>query len=692
MKKIDGRVYSTLEEERERLIELERLELVNTLPEQSFDRLTRMVSTIFDMPIALISLLTSDRQFFKSCVGLSEELLADGTDREDSFCQYVVAHKEPLVVTNVFEDERFKDNRFVAGQEGIRFYAGAPLFTSNGYVLGTLCVIDTKAREFTDKDMELLVDFSEMVMDEIALRDSMKQIKRIERHLKDIEERYRSVVESVKEVIFQMDEKGRWVFLNPAWEEITGYTVEETLGCSYRDHIHPVDLVHSVQTIRSKIAEHESSYLTELQFGTKQKGYRWLEISSRIAYKGENFHGISGTIVDITERKESALALLALKEEAIEANRSKSEFLSRMSHELRTPMNAILGFAQLLEASELSNVQKGDTREIIKAGQHLIQLINEVLDLAKVEAGKINLSIEEFEVGPIVEECIALMLPLIVERNIQMLQPEPAVASLLIKADKMRFKQVLLNLLSNAVKYNVAGGSVHIYHEYLEEARVRIHIKDSGGGIPEEELPHLFDPFYRIKKDIPVEGSGIGLTIAKQLIEVMDGRIGVHSSPEEGTTFWIEFQAGLKPELTLQKLNPQGGIPSSESNSGMKTYTILYIEDNQANCLLVQRILSTQPSLNLITTPYGAEGIKLACTHHPDLILLDIHLPDMSGNEVISVLQESLVTRNIPVVAVSANALPNDIEATLALGFEDYVVKPIMVEQFVQTILRILKK
>ena len=693
MIKIDGKVYSTLEEERNRLFELERLALVNTLPEQSFDRLTRMVSSTFDMPIALISLITADQQWFKSCIGLPETLfLTRGSEREASFCQYVVAHKEPLVVTNVFADERFSSNRLVTGSESIRFYAGAPLFTQDGYVLGTLCVIDTKPREFTSKEMELLVDFAEMVMDEITLRESMRQIKWIERHLKETEERYRSVVENVKEIIFQLDDKGRWMFLNPAWEEITGYTLDETLGGYYMDHIHPDDIKNSVQGIRRKIAAHETSHLTEIRFHTKERGFRWLEVSSRISYRGQAFEGISGMIVDITDRKETELALFHLKDEAVEANRFKSEFLSRMSHELRTPMNAILGFAQLLELSELSHVQKGDVGEIIKAGQHLVHLINEVLDLAKVESGKINLIVEEFEVGEIVEECFSLMLPLIVQQKIKIVNSDPDIVHVRVKADKIRFKQIILNLFSNAIKYNVEGGSVRIHHENRAGDRVRLYITDSGPGIANEELPFLFEPFYRLKTEIPVEGSGIGLTIAKQLIELMEGQIGVYSTPGEGTTFWIELPSAINSDNELDPVNVQVSEASSNKGSMQKTYTVLYIEDNEANCLLVQRIFSTRPDLKLLTTPYGQEGIELASLHQPDLILMDIHLPDMSGNEAMAILQNQPNTRDIPVIAVSANAMSNDIEQTLALGFKEYVVKPIMVDQFIQTVLRILNE
>lgn len=414
-----------------------------------------------------------------------------------------------------------------------------------------------------------------------------------------------------------------------------------------------------------------------------------------------------GTVQDVTELKQTELALkdlneeleqrvqqrtgllLHAKEEADRANNAKSEFLSRMSHELRTPMNAIMGFAQLLETDQETPVtpdQADNVREIRHAGQHLLELINEVLDLARIETGRIELSLEPVEVPSLIGECIALLQPLTSERRIALKLDLDGVGT--VQADRLRLRQTLLNLLSNAVKYNRDGGSVLISCQLATEGRVRIAVCDSGRGIAADALPRLFQPFERIESAYDgIEGTGIGLALSKRLVEAMGGSIGVESVAGEGSTFWIDLPAAETKEYL------PSGFSANEAmqNNFVAAHTLLYIEDNPANLRLVRKIISTHTSLLMLDARTAEQGLEIAATHLPDLILLDINLPGMTGFEALRRLRDNPATRDIPVVAVSANAMERDIKKGRSAGFTDYLTKPLDIPKLLVLLDTLLK-
>ena len=387
---------------------------------------------------------------------------------------------------------------------------------------------------------------------------------------------------------------------------------------------------------------------------------------------------LTGTVQDITERVASESALRKAKEEAERANRAKSEFLSRMSHELRTPMNAILGFSQVLEVEELKPEQTEYVREIYRAGEHLLDLINDLLDLSSIEAGRLATVVQPVNVRNTVGDALQISQRLINERQIVVINKCNRQASVL--ADPTRIKQILVNLLSNAAKYNHTGGRILIDCQMRDDEHLRISVTDTGPGIAPDKIPLLFRPFERLGAELTAtEGTGIGLSLSRQLADLMGGTLGLNSTPGEGSTFWIDLPLVIP-----------GGIETKESppitETGTGQISVLYVEDNAANLRVVEALFRRQPGLRLLSATNGEFGIDLARRFRPDVILLDIHLPGMDGYAVLDILKSDSATSVIPVIALSADAMPIDIERGLKAGFMRYLTKPINVTELMRSI------
>lgn len=378
-------------------------------------------------------------------------------------------------------------------------------------------------------------------------------------------------------------------------------------------------------------------------------------------------------------------------EEARNANQAKSAFLSSMSHELRTPLNAILGFAQILAADNLpttSEQKKEFAGHILKSGRHLLTLINEILDLARVEAGALTLSMEPVALDEVLAECRAMIAPQAAARGIRVhfLAAGADDAALRVQADRTRLKQVLVNLLSNAVKYNREGGEVAVECVACGPDRLRLSVRDTGMGLRPDQVAALFQPFNRLGQENGTqEGTGIGLVFTRRLVEMMKGEIGVTSTPGAGSTFWIELTiADGTAQALAQRAAPAPAAPgqAAAAAGAPAPRSILYIEDNPANLRLVQEILAFRTDLALLAAADGHAGLALAHTQRPAVILMDLNLPGMSGFEVLAQLRRDPATAHIPVLALSANAMPGDIERGLSAGFARYLTKPIDIEQF----------
>ncbi|MCK5444365.1 MAG: PAS domain-containing protein [Rhodospirillaceae bacterium] len=472
---------------------------------------------------------------------------------------------------------------------------------------------------------------------------------------------------------------------------------EGSLSTSYDNFvgaIHPDDrtaVTDAVTACVERNAEYNIEHRVVWQDGT----VRWLHESGDVVRDdaGVALHML-GVVMDVTNRKAAEEGMRLAKEEADQANSAKSDFLSSMSHELRTPMNAILGFGQMLEYNPkepLTGAQKESVDHIMKGGQHLLELINDVLDLAKIESGKTDLSIEDISISEILDECLSLITPMADARGIKIIVEDGVSKSGHIRADHTRFKQSLLNLMSNAVKYNREKGSITIDCKPTLDDMLHISVTDTGEGISSDDFEDLFAPFNRLSaENSDIEGTGIGLTITKQLIERMNGHIGVRSEVGKGSTFWIKLPLAEEKHFDTVASGPKAldqVVKQLPDISG----TVLYVEDNPANLQLMELIIDRVDGLSMISAHNAELGIELAKSKKPNLIILDINLPGMDGFQALKRLTALEEIKNTPIIALSANATSKDIEKGIKAGFRKYLTKPILVEEVVDTIKELLE-
>ncbi len=389
----------------------------------------------------------------------------------------------------------------------------------------------------------------------------------------------------------------------------------------------------------------------------------------------------------LMEQVQTAQAELQIaKMVAEKANLAKSDFLSSMSHELRSPLNAILGFAQLLEAGSPAPTAAQAVRlqQITKAGWYLLELINEILDLAVIESGKLSLSREPVSLFDVMYECHAMIEAQAQQHGIH-IKFLPLAPTWFANADRTRVKQVLINLLSNAIKYNRVNGTVEVACTSSSPERIRISVKDSGPGLHPNKFQQLFQPFNRLGRESGIEeGTGIGLVVTKKLVELMGGSIGVESTVGVGSEFWIELLRVDMPQLAAAPSLPPECMEQTLEDA--VPHTLLYVEDNPANLMLVEQIIENQPHLRMLSARDGNIGIAMTRAHLPDIILMDINLPGISGIEALTILRADPTTAHIPVIAISANAMLRDIEKGLEAGFFRYLTKPIKIDKFMDAV------
>ena len=606
-------------------------------------RSIREMRSIANRTAALEASEQSFRQIFEEApIGMAVVGVDESFDQvNETLCQ-MVGYSESELTQRTTMDITFEDDILQGKRNAEELLTGGPrssverrYIRKNGEVLWitrTACLmrdVDGHPRNF----LIMVEDISERKRAEKALCESKRELEAAH-HANQL------IMDNSQDVICTMDEWGRFVSVSAACEQLWGYTPLELIGRPYIDFVYPEDRVMTNQV--TDVLRLDGKFTDFVNRHTRKDGTLIDVLWSATWSEADKI--MFCVAHDVTDRARIEKALREAKEEADRANHAKSEFLSRMSHELRTPLNAILGFGQLLERQNPTETQRTRVGHIINAGRHLLNLINEVLDISRVETGNLQLSLEPVCVADALEEALSLMRPLAAERGIELLTSPPPDQNYYVMADWQRFKQVLLNLLTNAVKYTPLDGKVTISFSETGAGAVRIVVTDTGAGISPEKLARLFTPFDRLgAEQTEVEGTGLGLALCQRLMQAMHGSIGVNSTLGQGSTFWVELARAESPldSLALAKRT------ASQSSNGSDTEkrTILYVEDNLSNLTLIEQMLAERPHIQLMTAMQGELGIELARQHSPDLILLDLHLPDLPGWEVLSRLQRDDATR-----------------------------------------------
>ncbi|MGZ8853311.1 MAG: hybrid sensor histidine kinase/response regulator [Thermoanaerobaculia bacterium] len=495
------------------------------------------------------------------------------------------------------------------------------------------------------------------------------------------------MVESVSDyAIVMLNPDGNVVSWNTGAERIKGFTADEIVGQHF-SRFYPPDDVASGKPQRDLDVAASSGRFEDEGWRTRKDGSTFLAnvVITAIRDQAGDLRGFAKLTRDLTARQRIETEMTNAKAAAEKANLAKSDFLSSMSHELRSPLNAILGFAQLMDSESPPPTvsQKESIVQILNAGWYLLELINEILDLAVIESGKLSMSQEPISVAEVMVECQAMIEPQAQRRGIRMTFPRFDVPTY-VRADRTRLKQVIINLLSNAIKYNAEGGTVVIdcCGDHTP-GRVRISVTDTGNGLSSEQMTQLFQPFNRLGQEANAEqGTGIGLVVSKRLMELMDGVVGVESKVGSGSVFWIELNStSLLPASKFDHIEIAKPLLARAA-----LRTLLYVEDNPANLRLVERLIARRPDMRLLSAIDGTTGVELARSAKPEVILMDINLPGISGIDAMKILRGDASTAHIPVVALSANAVPHDVQKGLEAGFFRYLTKPIKVAEFMETI------
>ncbi|MDB6442679.1 ATP-binding protein [Pseudomonas sp. 21TX0197] len=498
-----------------------------------------------------------------------------------------------------------------------------------------------------------------------------------ERALRDNEERLRLIIDGVKDYgIFALDAQGHVITWNAGAERIKGYTEQEILGRHFSlFYLAEECPAHPDMALRE--ATRDGHYMEEGWRCRKDGSRFWASVVITAQYDATGaLRGFSKITRDITDRRAAEIALGTAREEAESASRAKSEFLSRMSHELRTPLNAILGFAQLLDMDSTAG-QRPQVSHILRAGQHLLALINEVLDIARIEAGRLPLNIEPIALSAVLHEALTLVSPMAADAGIRLVELPPLPEGTGVRADRQRLVQVLLNLLSNAIKYNRPGGEVRI--EVTAQAhQVSIAVSDTGHGIALDQLEQLFKPFERLDADPQVEGTGLGLSLSKSLLEMMQGSLQVHSVPQQGCCFTLLLPAAQVSDSHSAPIAPLAVARPPVQYHGK----VLCIEDNLSSLALIETLMQRRPGIQLLSSMQGQMGLDLARQHAPQLILLDVTLPDLEGLEVLRRLRQSPATAATPVLMITADASDLTHRALQDAGATAILTKPIHIQAF----------
>lgn len=651
--------------EEERLKALASYQIMDTLAEKEFDNLTRIASHIFDAPIALITLLDDERQWFKSKIGLE----AEGTPREVSFCQYAIVDGETLIVNDAHEDKRFEDNPLVTGNPNIRFYAGHPITNEQGHSLGTLCVIDDKPRSATPEQIELLKGLAETAMSLIACRKINYRL-----------EIYKRFFDESLNLMCILDMQGICREINPFFMKKLGWEQSQLLSRPLMDFFHPDDQEQAYAQL-AKLNEGEPAVEFENRLRKKDGSYIWVQWNCQPDPAAGQMFAIA---YDITPLKEKNAALH-------EAIHHKDIFLSNMSHEIRTPMNAIIGFSDLMERTKLGPTQREYLDAISVAGNNLLAIINDILDLSKIEAGKIDLESKPLELKKVIQDAIKLSQSRAEEKGLRLKASLDMDAPEYIMGDPTRLHQILVNLISNAVKFTNEGSvtvDVEVKDRDEEHAGLCFKVSDTGIGISEEDQERIFNRFEQARqpKEVLFGGTGLGLSIVKMLVELHGGYIEVESQLGKGTTFscYLPLPIVQSPE------KPKATNVDTNSTLKLSGVRILLAEDNKLNQKLGSFALKNNGAIVEFAED-GEAAVEMARKQAYDIILMDLQMPKMNGYEATRQIRKMLKTTT-SIIACTAHSLVGERTKCIEAGMNDYISKPYTEAVLVEAIQKALRE
>lgn len=533
------------EQDRNRLAALNGYAIVDTAPEEAFDRITRIISAALDTPVAFVTFVEAHRIWFKSAYGAEVQECG----REGAFCDVTVTQNSRLIVEDARLDSRFVKSPFVNGPAGFRFYAGMPLRTRDGTSIGTLCAMDTRPRALSERQLQVLDDMAALVIDELELRQAAKSV------LNENEKRFRDFASTTSDWFWEMDHELRFSYFSERFTEVTGVPSEWLLGKTREESGIRQSLDPSIWKSHLEDLAAHRPFRNFIHPRTKVNGeIVWLSISG-VPYFNDagTFMGFRGTGTDVTQQKLTEDALLAAKEHAERADAAKTEFVANMSHELRTPLNAIIGFSDVMKNEVFGKI--GSTRyidyarDINASGSHLLAIINDILDAAKLDTGEFSISIADVDIRSLLRECEVMVMDRLTRAGLTLeLHVEDSLK--LVRADTLRLRQVLLNLMTNAIKFTPPSGLVSVAVERSRDNVVEFTVRDTGRGIAEEDVSRILEPFTQVNAadSQQFEGTGLGLYLAKHLVEKHGGTLSIESEPGVGTA--VKFSLPAEPNAT----------------------------------------------------------------------------------------------------------------------------------------------